>query len=146
MDIYNEVSSLLNLREVVPPYALGARTCLAKLEEWERYCDIHEHVEPIFEEGDFEQGKFTDLMTSEGNELPIYKKKKDIAGLQAADHYAWEQFYRLKQEVRDKALPPRQPLVALLNAIPKLHVEPTIATLIGLCHAKGIDPRTGIRK
>jgi hypothetical protein len=146
MDVYNGVSSLLDLRAVVPPYALGARTCLAGLQQWEQRFGIEGHVECIFEEGDFEQGRFTDLMIDEGAQVPIYKKKKDFAGLQAVDNYAWEQSYHLKRVARGLPVTLRDHFVTLLSSIPKIHIQPTQATLIGLCHAKGIDPLTGVRK
>jgi hypothetical protein len=76
---------------------------------------------------------------------PIYKKKKDYAGLQGADHYAWEQSYFSKREQMGIPTPHRNTLKLLLKAIPKLHVPTTTATLIDLCHEKGIDPRTGVK-
>ncbi|HZL66976.1 MAG TPA: hypothetical protein VFC29_06550, partial [Candidatus Limnocylindrales bacterium] len=76
MDIYNDVSPLLDLRKVVPPYALGARMCIERIHRWEEQFASIEPVECIFEEGDFEQGKFTDLMVDEGRDPPIYKKKE----------------------------------------------------------------------
>jgi len=146
MDIYNGVSSLLDLKKVVPPYAVGARGCLNRIRKWEREFDIGEPVECIFEEGDFGQGKFTDLMVSEGSGVPTYKNKKDFMGLQAADHYAWEQAFFLKKSRRDGTPPPpRLELVLQLNVIPKMHVQVTTGTLIELCHAKGINPATGVK-
>jgi hypothetical protein len=146
MEIYKGVSSLLDLRKVVPPYALAARMCIERVHRWEQEFHAEEPVECIFEEGDFEQGKFTDLMVSEGMGVPIYGKKEDYAGLQAADHYAWEQFFFLKRELLGTHRQARNSFKLLLNAIPKLHVGPTTATLINLCQAKGIDAATGIRK
>jgi hypothetical protein len=145
MQIYNGVSSLLNLREIVPPYALAARTCLAQVNEWQRQFDVQEPVECIFEKGDFEQYKFTELVENEGGPSPIYKHKKDYAGLQAADHYAWEQFHYLKKERTGQHLPARKAFKFLLNVIPHLHTQVTQAGLINLCHEKGIDPRTGVK-
>lgn len=145
IDTYNDVSSLLDLRRVIPPYALAARTCIAQVHAWEHQFAVEEPVECIFESGDFEQAKFTELMTDEGMDPPIYKHKKDYAGLQAADHYSWEQFHFLKKEIRKQHLPARETFKFLLNTIPKMHLETTTANLIHLCHAKGIDPRTGVK-
>jgi hypothetical protein len=92
MSIYSGISSLLDLRAVIPPYAL-ARSCHAQVLLWERQFAIQELVECVFEKGDLEQKKFTELVVDEGGDPPIYRDKKDYAGLQAADHYAWEQFY-----------------------------------------------------
>ena len=77
MQVYQEVNSVLDLRRIIPPYALGARMCIANVHAWQRYFRVREPVECIFEEGDFEQGKFTDLMIDEGQEYPIYKKKNN---------------------------------------------------------------------
>jgi len=143
MDVYTGVSSLLDLREVVPPYALAARMCIERVHQWENYFRIREPVKCVFEEGDFEQGKFTELMVTEGMGVPIYEKKDDHAGLQAADLYAWEQANFLKRE--HLKVPARTSFALLIHEIPILHVEPTTATLINLCQAKGIDPTTGVR-
>jgi hypothetical protein len=144
MDVYNGVSSLLDLRKVVPPYALGARMCLAQVNQWEREFDVKEPVECIFEEGDFEQGKFTDLMVGDGAPAPIYKKKSEYAGLQGADQYAWERAY-FSKNVEGTDLPARGSFDLLVDTIPKLHMEATTASLIHLCHARKIDPKTGVQ-
>jgi hypothetical protein len=146
MKIYDNISSLLDLRSVVPPYALAARSCMARVHEWEEQFAIEESVECIFEAGDFEQKKFTELVESEGGPSPIYKDKKDCAGLQAADHYAWEQFQDLKRERGGQRFPMRGSFLFLLNAIPKAHLVVTPEGLINLCHKKGIDPRTGVKR
>lgn len=145
MSIYNEISSLLDLRTIVPPYALGARIALECVRKWEKEFDISEPVECIFEEGDFEQGKFTQLMVDEGQGVPIYKKKREFAGLQAADHLAWEEHYYQKQRLSG-AGDVRNTLRFTLYSIPKIRREVTRAGLIRLCEVKGIDPRTGVKK
>ena len=146
MNIYNDVSSRLDLREVVPPYALGARSCLAMVHEWEATFNIEESVECIFEAGDFEQGKFTELVVSEGGPVPIYKPKDKFAGLQAAEHFGWEQFHFLKRELKGTHLPSRDTFKILLNAIPRINVQVTTEGLLNLCQKKGIDPKTGVRQ
>ena len=146
MDVYEGVSSLLELRDVLPPYALGARMCIERVRQWEEKFAIRPPVECIFESGDFEQGKFTELMVDEGQDCPIYKKKADFAGLQGADQYAWEQSYFLKGRKQSIERDPRKIFYFLLEAIPKLHTHPTQEFLVRLCERKGIDPRTGIKK
>ena len=143
MGIYKGVSSLLELREVVPPYALAARMCIDLVRQWEHTFGVSERVECIFEEGDFEQGKFTKLMIDEGMPVPIYKKKIEFVGLQAADLYAWERAVFVKYE-KDERAKPRMLFNALVGGIPKLHIQATTKTLIDVCHMKGIDPRTGV--
>jgi hypothetical protein len=146
MAIYGEVGSLLPLRDVVPPYALAARMCIQRVRQWEKDYNIRLPVECIFEEGDFEQGKFTSLMVDEGEPTPIYKKKNDFAGLQGADQFAWETSNFFKQRDRDPQSKPRLEFNMLIDAIPKLHTRPDLAFLINLCHRKGIDPKIGRNK
>lgn len=145
MSTYEQVSSLLDLRKMVPPYALAARSCIELVRKWEGEFQIPEPVECIFEEGDFEQGKFTNLMVDEGMAQPIYKKKGDYAGLQGADHYAWERAFFMKR-VAGTDLPARLPFQIQLGSIPKLHIESTITNLIGVCHMKNIDPKAEVRR
>jgi len=80
MDIYNNVSSLLDLREVVPPYALAAHMCIEKLHQWEQLFAIGESAESIFEAGDFEQGKFTKLLVDERQAVQATKRKMILRG------------------------------------------------------------------
>lgn len=145
MSVYEEISSVLDLREVVPPYALGAQMCLERVRQWEVHFDVRDPVECIFESGDFEQGRLTELMTEEGRDPPIYKSKQDFPGLQGADHYAWEQYYALTHHLRTD-FEARETLNVMLQAIPKRHTSPTRAMLVRLCERKGIDPRTGFKK
>ena len=145
MGLYDEFNALVELREVVPPYALGARTCINRLKKWEHEFEVDDPVEYIFEQGDFEQGKFTDLMIDEGMSPPIYKRKEDFAGLQAADHYAWEQFFYRTRELRNPEIEARETFSLQLQAIPRMHVQPTMSTLLAICHKKGISPRTIIK-
>jgi len=146
MSIYEEISSLLDLRKVIPPYALAARTCHAEVHIWEQQFSIQEPVECIFERGDLEQDKFTELVLNEGGDPPIYKNKKDFAGLQAADHYAWEQFWYMKKAKTGIPFPARESFKSLLNFIPCIHREVNRESLIHICEQKGIDPRTGVKK
>lgn len=144
MDLYRRVNDSFDLRALIPPYALGARTCLALVHGWESAFDIQEPVECIFEKGDFEQVKFTDLLKSEEYPYePIYKPKAEFAGLQAADMYAWEQSNCKKKELRGEDLPYRDTFNSLLTSIPKLHGVVTEESLLALCRDKGIDPKTG---
>jgi len=147
MSIYETVSSLLDLRKVVPPYALGARMCLEKLRQWKEYFSIHDEIECIFESGDLEQGRLIDLMVEEKENPPIFKKAIAFPGLQGADHYAWEQNNALKKYNRlQSEFQAREIFSFLISAIPKRHTKPDTAFLINLCERKGIDPRTGIKK
>jgi hypothetical protein len=141
MDFYNDLDSILCLHETFPAYALGARMCIEKLHQWEEKLQITEPVEYIFERGDFGQGEFSKLMVDEGENLPIYKNKNDFLGLQAADHYAWEQSNFIKNRRRDENIPATEGLAMLINSIPKLTVYPIRENVIKLCEVKGVKPR-----
>jgi hypothetical protein len=145
LKIYNEIGSLLDLRRVIPPYALAARMCVAKVHDWEDQFAVQEPTEIIFEKGDLEQEKFTELVKDEGGPPPIYRDKKDYAGLQAADHYAWEQFFYLKKQRTGAHLPARGAFKFLLNFIPCMHIQVHRDGLLKLCERKNIDPRTGVK-
>ena len=141
MDIYNQIDSVVELRELIPPYALGARYCVERIHRWEKEFEIEEPVEIVFEGGDFGQGEFSKLMVGEGMPIPTYKNKKDFAGLQGADHYAWEITNRKKQLDKNMKFEPRPEMVYLLHQIPRLHIEPTQESLINICHERGIKAR-----
>ena len=119
--------------------------CIQRVQQWGKSYGVRECPELIFEEGDFEQGKFTQLMVNEGAPLPIYKKKNDFAGLQGADQYAWEQSYFLKAKRKGMELDPRPMFQWILQSIPKLHTHAPLDFLLSLCEAKGIDPKTGLK-
>ncbi len=140
MSLYQEVNSVLDLRQLIPPYALAARMCIEQLRQWEKLFAIGEPAEYIFESGDFEQGKFTGLMIDEGQQVPIYKAKKDFCGLQAADLYAWEQFNAFTKHQRPDYVP-RESGGRLIWGIPKMTVTTTLDRLVYLCEKKGIQPR-----
>jgi len=144
MNIYRDISTLFPLEEVVPPYALGARVCIAYLNSWQIEHGLKDlKIELIFEKGDLGQGEFTALMAVEGMELPIYKSKNDFAGLQAADLMAWEQSSFVKRELRGKNIP--LPNFDWLLNIPHVNLEVTREMLLNLCRVKRINPMTGIR-
>jgi hypothetical protein len=140
MNIYEQANSRFELRDQIPPYALGARMCIQRVQQWGKSYGVRERPELIFEAGDFEQGKFTQLMVDEGEPLPVYKKKKEFAGFQGADQYAWEQSYFLKAQRKGMGRAPRPMFQWILQGIPKLHTHAPLEFLINLCRAKGIQP------
>ena len=130
MDIYKDVSTAFPLETIVPPYALGARMCIASMHTWQMNHGMSEwDIESIFEKGDLGQSQFKYLMEVEGMEAPIFKKKDDYAGLQAADLMGWEQSFFLKRELRNEHIPPRPPFAWLLN-VPHVHTVVTKEMLI----------------
>jgi len=145
MNVYAEMDKYVQLREAIPPFAFGARYCVERVRKWERMFEIREPVEMIFEEGDLGHVEFSRLMVGEDSALPIYKKKDDFFGLQAADQYAWEIATRLKDEEKEKQLnrefDARIELKLLYDAIPHLHIEPTIESLAAVANQRGIPLR-----
>ena len=59
--------------------------------------------------------------------------------VKAADHYAWEQFYQLKQLKKDSAAPYREIFGSQLDLIPKRHVQPTAEGLVNLFRSGVFD-------
>jgi hypothetical protein len=140
MSEYLEINTVLDLRTIVPPYALAARVCTARIDRWRHEHGITEPVECIFEDGDFERGKFIDLMRIEEMPAPIFKDKKDFPGLQAADFLAWL-MKQQAQNQREGKQAINNILLQRLMAIPHVYLKPTKHELISLCEAKGIMPR-----
>ena len=142
LKIYDEIESD-DLLSKIPPFALGARMCTALVRKWELAFQIPQPVECIFEKGDFGQGQFSNLMRSEGADDPILKKKAEYAGLQAADHYAWEQAFFLKRELQGRQSPERADFIAQLHMIPHIHGTHNAASLLEVCRINGIkaEPR-----
>jgi hypothetical protein len=138
---YMTVNTVLDLRNIVPPYALAARLCIAKLNEWRSKYIGGAPIETIFEAGDFERGKFIDLMRVEGLPAPIFEGKKDFPGLQAADHLAWELNAQLKAEMNGAPRNQQRYPFQLQLAVPHTAVTATQADLIRLCELKDIMPR-----
>ena len=68
---------------------------------------------------------------------PIFKDKKDFPGLQAADHMAWEVSNLMKKRRNNPGVKVRDSFARLL-AIPHLHIEATLESLLELCEKKGI--------
>lgn len=127
-----------------PPYALGARSCVAVLQKWQKEFGLEFPIECVFEDGDFGRGKFIDLMRVERISAPIFKDKIDFPGLQAADHIAWEQSNFLKKEKVGKHLPRRESFGRLLS-IPHVHLQTTLESLLDVAEKKGIPiKRSGI--
>lgn len=140
MSEYEEIDTVLDLRTIVPPYALAARVCTDRIDKWRHEHSIHGPVECIFEDGDFERGKFIDLMRIDGMPAPIFRDKKDFPGLQAADYLAWEMNSQVKAE-KGGMEGRRRILLHRLSAIPHIYIKPKKHELIKLCEAKGIMPK-----
>jgi hypothetical protein len=140
MKEYSEIETVLDLRTIVPPYALAARVCTDRIDKWRREHSIGQPVECIFEDGDFERGKFIDLMRVEGMPAPIFKDKNEFPGLQAADYLAWEMNSQVKVD-KDGTKGVVRILLNRLMAIPHMYIKPTKHELIKLCETKNIMPR-----
>jgi hypothetical protein len=142
MGLYRQIDDVFMLQTMIPAFALGARVCVSLIQGWQKTHQIDYPIECIFEDGDFGKGKFMDLMRVERMPAPIFKEKKDFPGLQAADHVAWETANYMKKE-RTGIHQQSSESFSRLLAIPHLHVEATLASLLELCERKGIPIKRG---
>lgn len=137
MGTYNDINDVMMMDTMLPAYALGARSCVAILQKWQKEFSLEFPIECIFEDGDFGRGKFIELMRVERMPAPIFKDKQDFPGLQAADHIAWEQANFLKRERVGTHLPRRESFGRLLS-IPHIHLQTTLESLLNVAEQKGI--------
>lgn len=137
MGDYRQLSEVFQLGQMVPAFALGARACISLLEKWQAFANIEYPIECVFEDGDFGRGKFIEIMRTERMPAPIFKNKGDFPGLQAADHVAWEQGNHLKKQRTGNPVS-RTPTFNQLLAIPHMHMQTTVESLLNVCEKKGI--------
>jgi len=140
LKIYDQIESD-ELRERIPPFALGARMCNGLVRKWEKAFQIPQPVEFIFDKGDFGNGKYSHMMREEGENDPIFRNSEEYAGLQAADHYAWEQTFFLKKELQGKQSPERADFIAQLHMIPHVHGTHNADSLLKVCQLNGIEAK-----
>ncbi len=130
---YREIARLYDIKDTLPPFALGARACIAHL--YEKWLDLYQipanYLECVFEDGDFGKGKFIDVMRGDGMPAPIFKDKKDFAALQAADHLAWEHNNYIKRNDNNLRF-------TTLGLVPNIAVQFPKANLARLCELRGI--------
>jgi hypothetical protein len=139
---YREVEKTHDIKQTLPPFALGARACMAYLyEQWLPFYRIpSDLMECVFEDGDFGKGKFIDVMRGDNMPAPTFKQKRDFAALQAADHLAWEHFAYAKKELANK-LEPDMPRFQTLQLVPYISVQFPRSNLVELCRLRNIEPR-----
>jgi hypothetical protein len=138
MGVYNDIADVFLIQTMVPAFALGARVCVALIQDWQKSFGVEHPIECVFEDGDFGKGKFIDLMRVERMPAPIFKDKGNFPGLQAADHIAWESSSHLKRERKAGGPVPRTHPFMQQLAIPHIHIQATLANLLDLCERKGI--------
>jgi len=143
MGDYRQIEEVIQIDTMLPAFALGARWCIAILEEWQKKHGIEYPIECVFEDGDFGRGKFIELMRDERMPAPVFKNKEDFPGLQAADHIAWEQANHLKRERKTGQKSPARPPFARLLSVPHLHHVTDLGSLLDICEKKGIPIRRG---
>jgi hypothetical protein len=143
MGNYRQIDDVLLIDTMLPAFALGARWCVAILEDWQKQMGIEYPVECVFEDGDFGRGKFIDLIRTERMPAPIFKNKIDFPGLQAADHMAWEQASHMKRELKAGTTLPTTQSFSRILSIPHLHKRTDLANLLDICEKKGVPIRRG---
>jgi hypothetical protein len=77
-------------------YSYGGAALARFVEEWRRENKIPTPAKLVFEDGDKGKGYLIDAFTRDGLPTPAFEKKCDIAALQAADVFAWEQFNHVR--------------------------------------------------
>lgn len=142
MGAYRQMDEVLMLEQFVPAYALAAHECVSAIEQWKKWVHVEHPIEYVFEDGDFGKGKFMDWMRVERAPAPIFRNKKDFAGLQSADQLAWEVAHFKKEKRKNPTFQP-SPSFARLLAVPRLHFESDIGTLLEVCEKNGVPIKRG---
>jgi hypothetical protein len=78
MGDYRQVNEVLQIGQMIPAFALGARACISLVENWKKYSHVTWPIECIFEDGDFGRGKFMEIMRVERMPAPTFMDKKNF--------------------------------------------------------------------
>jgi len=138
MGTYKNINDVFMLDTMLPAYAVAVRVCVETVQTWQKAFGLNHPVECIFEDGDFGRGKFIDLMRVERMPAPIFRDKKDYAGLQAADHLAWEQGNYTKRLKLAEGIIPVTSTLSKMLAIPHIHHAASLDNLLEICEKKGV--------
>ncbi|MGB7624126.1 MAG: hypothetical protein WBN92_17400, partial [Terriglobia bacterium] len=119
-NVFNEVNSRYCLEETLgPQYALCARICVDIVRKWRDNSGLlWKETEFLFEDGATGAGKLIEMMERDGLPRPIFRKKKELGALQAADLLAYENLKGFKQDKENDWDTARKPIKMLLARIP----------------------------
>lgn len=94
---YREVNELYYLEEWLgKPYSIAALGIVQKLKAWKTQFAPNDPLEVFFESGTKHQGDMRKVFKQFGYDEPIFRDKKSVIPLQAADLLAWENFSMFK--------------------------------------------------
>jgi hypothetical protein len=91
MEDYKKVDLDYHLSDVFKPYAIAARNCVDKVNQWAKHEGISE-VAYIFEDGACDKGELIRRLRTDGISKYGFLKKSESVAFQAADLLAYEQF------------------------------------------------------
>lgn len=93
LDDWREVNRVYCLEESIKPFALCARTVVARVGDWAAQWNIEEkRIKYVFEDGDCDKGNFVERMKQDQKSAPIFLSKREACAFEAADLLAFEQF------------------------------------------------------
>jgi hypothetical protein len=95
---YRDANDIYALEECFgKPYAMAGRHVARQVKEWsQKFNKDKNPIVLIFEDGTKHKGDLMDIFKKDGFDDPIFRKKKDVISLQAADIFAWECFNAFK--------------------------------------------------
>ena len=97
MHDYKEVNEMYYLEEWLgKPYSIAALGLVQKLKAWKDQWEPDSPLEVFFEDGTKHKGDLIKVFRQFGYEEPIFREKKKVTPLQAADMLAWENFNQFK--------------------------------------------------
>lgn len=97
MHDYKEVNEMYYLEEWLgKPYSIAALGTVQKLKAWKDKFAPNDPLEVFFEDGTKHRGDLKKVFQQFGYEAPIFREKKKVFPLQAADLLAWENFTSFK--------------------------------------------------
>lgn len=144
--VYREVDSIYQLHERFNPYPLCGVTCVDQAVQFGDRQYNGSPIEFVFECGDEDHGQLiAEVKRFTGGQLPIFRCKKKIAPLQAADFTAYEQFKGTKSasvELDKLFLRWRTSFQRLFNEVPSWHgTFDDVTNLRILCRRHDIEKR-----
>jgi hypothetical protein len=91
MDDYRQVNRVFFLYDIIRPYAIAGRTCVASAARWAQRHNIDENrISYVFEDGAIDRGDLIHRLKRDGKFNFAFAKKSESAALQAADLLAYE--------------------------------------------------------
>lgn len=91
MDDYRQMNRVFFLEDIIKPYAIAGRTCVASAALWAQRHNIDEKlISYVFEDGAIDRGDLIHRLRTDGKSNFTFAKKSESVALQAADLLAYE--------------------------------------------------------